>query len=111
MSTELGQRAEGEAAQYLEDLGMKILARNWRNRWCEIDIITRDKSGGFHFVEVKQRKSAAYGSGFEYITKDKMSRLQRAAQVWMGIHYANEPFQIDVISITAGKLEYLENAM
>ncbi len=43
MSTQTGKLAEDEAAEYLSQNGFKIIARNWRNRWCEIDIVAQKK--------------------------------------------------------------------
>jgi putative endonuclease len=111
MSTELGKRAEGEAANYLENIGFKILAQNWRNRYCEIDIVAKSKDGSIHFVEVKQRAMGNYGAGLEYITQNKSKRLKRAAQMYMAIHYGDAAYQIDVISIDGNKLMYLPNAV
>ncbi len=115
MSTQLGQKAEELATQYLQNQGMKILARNWRNRWCEIDVIAVDKPGIIRFVEVKFRHNPAFGSGFEYITYDKAQRLRRAAQAWMQIHYGSQAYQIDVISVMGNlnnpQIEYLSNAV
>ncbi len=115
MSTELGQQAEGAAAHYLEQQGMTIIDHNWRNRWCEIDLVARDRHGCIHFVEVKYRKSSAYGSGFDYITPDKIQRLRKAALMWLADHRPFGDFQVDVISV-AGDLshptfDYLPNAL
>ncbi len=114
MTTQLGQQAEGLAARYLEELGLVIRARNWRNRWCEIDIVAEGKDG-IHFVEVKYRKLPNYGSGFDYITTNKSQRLQRAALMWMASFGGDQPFQIDAISVagslTNPEIEYLPNAV
>ncbi len=115
VSTEVGRQAEAAAADYLEQQGFKILGRNWRNRWCEIDIVAQSGDKTVHFVEVKHRRTDLFGSGFEYVTADKQNRLARAAQVWMAQNGTDRPFQIDVISITGSlahpKIEYLENVI
>ncbi|MBW3538613.1 YraN family protein [Candidatus Parcubacteria bacterium] len=115
MSTELGQRAESLAAQHLESLGMKIVERNWHNRWCEIDIVAVDRDRSVHFVEVKYRRQTSHGSGFDYITRDKANRLRRAAEVWMAYSGRQRDFQIDVIAVAGdlaqAKLDYLPNAV
>lgn len=115
MSTELGRKAEDVAADYLETQGLKIIDRNWRNRWCEIDIVARDRRGGIHFVEVKYRKSSAFGSAFDYITRDKIHRLRQAALMWLSAHRGARDFQIDVMSVEGDlddpKVEYLPNAL
>ena len=115
MSTERGKEAESQAAHYLESLNMTIIAQNWRNRWCEIDIIALDRDRGIHFVEVKYRHSSDFGSGFEYITRDKTNRLRRAAVAWMALQNRDNAFQIDVIAVEGelnnSKIEYLPNAV
>ncbi len=116
MSTELGQKAESIAANFLKnEHHFKIIDQNWRNRWCEIDIIAKDRFNEIHFVEVKYRKTSAYGSGFEYITPDKIQRLQRAALMWIGEHSWTTSFQVDVISVEGDLdhpvIEYLPNAL
>jgi putative endonuclease len=115
VSTEIGRQAEATAADWLRVRGFKILARNWRNRFCEIDIVA-EKAGTIHVVEVKFRKTADFGSGLEYITADKQRRLERAAESWavengrMSDHH-----QVDVVSVTgfgnSQTLEYLPNAL
>jgi uncharacterized protein (TIGR00252 family) len=110
--TATGRLAEAAAAQYLEQLGHTILARNWRNRWCELDLITRSPAG-IHIVEVKYRRRTAWGTGFEYISRDKVLRLRRAAQAWTQAHRYTGPYQIDVISLSGElvqpTLDYLPN--
>ncbi|MSY98262.1 MAG: YraN family protein, partial [Actinobacteria bacterium] len=63
----LGQYGEEVAARYLSGLGMKVIERNWRCEFGEIDIVA---SEGIALVvcEVKTRSSEAFGSPFEAIT-------------------------------------------
>jgi len=98
-TTDLGQRAETAACGYLEGQGYKIIARNWRNRWCELDIVA-EKAGVVHIVEVKYRSNLDYGTGLEYIGHDKLKRLTRAASMFMTSHGRGRPYQIDVIAIS-----------
>jgi len=105
-----GAIAESRAADFLLSQKFKILDRNWKNRWCEIDIVA-EKAGTIHFVEVKFRKTVLYGSGFDYIGSDKQSRLKRAAEMWMLANRRNGDYQIDAISITCNQIDYLENAV
>lgn len=104
MSTSVGMQAEDTAAHYLEKQGLSVLVRNWRSKWSEIDIIACDDQDVIHFVEVKYRRSANYGSGFDYITSDKQRRLRRAAEAWMAFQNLDKAFQIDVVSVV-GMLE------
>lgn len=77
-TTSAGRTAETDAAHYLEQQGYRILDRNWRNRWCELDIVAQ-RAGVVHFVEVKYRANTSYGLPAEYINRDKITRLTRAA--------------------------------
>jgi uncharacterized protein (TIGR00252 family) len=82
MSTEVGRRAEDVAARYLRAKGYRIVAQNWRTRWCEIDLIVT-KQGVVRFVEVKYRSSGAQGFGLEYITRGKLAQMHFAAELWL----------------------------
>lgn len=106
MAYKVGQRAETLAAAYLEERGFQIIDRNWRNRWCEIDLVAR---GGavIHIIEVKFRSNPDYGSGFEYITADKLRRLKLAAEYYMASR--DQPYQIDVVAVSGQNIELIEN--
>jgi Holliday junction resolvase-like predicted endonuclease len=112
--TSTGRLAETAASTHLQASGHIILDRNWRNRWCEIDIVTRH-AGAVHFTEVKYRARPFWGTGFEYITRDKTARLQRAALAWCQAHGYHGPHQIDVASVSGDlaepTIEVLENAL
>jgi uncharacterized protein (TIGR00252 family) len=82
VSTEIGRRAEDEAARYLRAHGYRVLEQNWRTRWCEIDLIAT-KRHVFYFVEVKYRSSTAFGGGLEYITPRKLAQMNFAAEFWL----------------------------
>lgn len=82
MSTEIGRRAEQVAADYLQAKGYEVLARNWRTRWCEIDLIV-SKRRVVYFVEVKYRGNAQQGSGLDYITPRKLEQMHFAAEFWL----------------------------
>lgn len=84
-TTEIGRRAEDAACAYLRARGYQILDRNWRTRWCEIDIVCR-RDGVVSFVEVKYRFSSRWGSGVEYITPQKLRQMRFAAEFWLSRH-------------------------
>jgi putative endonuclease len=116
MSTvEAGRAAEQLAARWLEQHGFRILDRNWRTRWCELDIVAaRDRL--IHIVEVKYRRRTDFGTGFEYITPDKAARLRRAALMWLKAHgQASAAYQIDIMALSGSlkpeNLAYLPNAI
>lgn len=77
----IGLLSEDVAETYLKKQGMKVLARNWRRRACEIDIIS-EKGKTVYFVEVKFRSNVYQGSGLEYITPKKIKQMKFAAELW-----------------------------
>lgn len=77
----IGDKAENKIAEYLENKGHKILARNWKKSQCEIDIVSfYDEK--CYFTEVKYRKSASRGTPLEMITKRKLTKMAFAAKVY-----------------------------
>jgi len=70
------------AAEWLRLNGYLIIDRNWKNRWCEIDIVAR-KDDIVYFVEVRHRKTALWGDGIDSITKKKRAQVEFAASFWM----------------------------
>lgn len=89
-TTSIGRQAENAVVQELIFQGYKILERNWRTRWCEVDIVGK-KDKIIYFVEVKYRTAQSQGSGFDYIGPNKQSQLTFAAQLWV----ANNNWQGD----------------
>jgi uncharacterized protein (TIGR00252 family) len=82
---ESGSVAEDSVAEYLSENGFKILDRNWKTKWCEIDIVAK-KDACVYFVEVKYRSSDSQGSGFDYITAQKLRKMDLAARSWVEIN-------------------------
>ena len=100
----LGQLGEGLAAEYLVSLGYKILGRNIREKFGEIDILVRDKGGVIRFVEVKTI-SAGYAdhSGMEpedNLSRAKLQKMKKMADWYMGSHpeFAGD-YQLDLVAI------------
>lgn len=112
MSTKIGKWAEDLACEYLTGRGYKIKTRNWRTKFCEIDIIA-EQAEITHFIEVKYRKSSAYGAGLDYVTPKKQRQLKLAALAWVGEHGFSGDYRIDVISVDGqtGKVNFIENAI
>ena len=117
-TTELGTWGEIRAAELLCAKGYRILARNFRCRMGEIDIIAV-KDGILAFVEVKLRKNSMYGAPREFVTAAKQRKIRTTACYWLAGHPAAEALQprFDVIEIVAPHgpegqicLEHLENA-
>lgn len=76
-----GAQAEACVADSLEKSGYRIVERNWRTRWCEIDIIA-EKDGVHWCVEVKHRHADTSGSGLDAMTKQKQRQVSWAAVLY-----------------------------
>jgi putative endonuclease len=96
----LGLFGESRVADYRLQQGDEVIERNWRVREGEIDLVTLDKGGTFHFIEVKTRSSLAYGHPFEAISPVKLLRMQRLEMGWLVTHdcFGCE-YSIDIASI------------
>ena len=94
-----GNKGEEIAAVYLVKTGYTLLARNWRFRHWEVDIIA-SKEQFLHFIEVKTRYSLRFGRPEESITRDKMKNLKNAAEEYQYQHPEYKYIQFDVLAIT-----------
>lgn len=106
-TTEQGRQAEDKAAEYLAGLGYKIISRNWRNRFCEIDIIA-SKDGGVYFAEVKYRSNPAQGEGFDYITPKKLKQMTFASDFWCSQNNYEGDRRLLAISVSGDSCENIE---
>ena len=73
-----GDIAEQKVADFLRENGHAILARNWRTKYCEIDIVSQ-KDDVFYFTEVKYRRNTRNSDGLDAITRRKLSKMQLGA--------------------------------
>ena len=109
----LGAAGEAAAVTELERRGYRILARNVRTRMGELDVVARDGQT-LCFVEIKARRSTAFGFPQEAVTRQKQHHVARMAQWYLKAHRltgvsarfdvvavlldpAGRPTQIDVI--------------
>jgi putative endonuclease len=91
-----GARAEALAAQFLVARGLTIVTRNFRARRGEIDLIARD-GDTLVFVEVRLRRSQAFGGAGASITAAKCARLAAAANVYLATLGALPPCRFDAV--------------
>lgn len=79
---ELGRRGEDLAAEFLQRQGLVLLARNWRCRYGELDLVAAE---GRRLVvcEVKTRSGTGFGHPAEAITRRKMSRIRHLTRLWL----------------------------
>ena len=111
---ELGRAGEARAASYLEDLGWEIVARNYRCRGGEVDLVAVD-DGVLAFVEVKTRRGARFGSPLEAVDERKQRRMITAALSFLATRRgAGMVARFDVVGIRwdedAPRLEHVRNA-
>ena len=95
-----GAAAETLAAEFLVRRGVEIIARNYRCRGGEIDLIARDRDM-LVFVEVRLRSNAAFGGAAESITAAKRRRLARAAGYYLATLGREPPCRFDAILLDA----------
>jgi uncharacterized protein (TIGR00252 family) len=99
-TTAVGREAEELVAAYLQKQGHTILALNWRTRWCEIDVVSKDKKC-VYFTEVKYRSSTDWGGGFDYIGPKKLRQMQFAAEFWLAENEWKNESQLEVAEVTS----------
>ena len=108
---ETGLLGESAAESYLrENLGMTCLARRYRTRCGEIDLIMAD-GGTIVFVEVKTRLRAAPGSGLMAVDLKKQRRIARSAVLYlMEKGWLNRSVRFDAAEITASGIIHVPGA-
>ena len=79
---QIGDKGEQAAADWLTARGHEIVARNWRTRYCEIDIVSV-KGKALYFTEVKYRKNDDFGDGLAAITAKKQRQMRFAAELFL----------------------------
>lgn len=102
---QLGAMGEALAVDHLIRMGLRIVARNWRCRYGELDIIARDDATStVVFVEVKTRTGDGYGGLAHAVTPRKVLRLRRLAGLWLaGQDPRCAAIRIDVIGVRVGR--------
>jgi ribonuclease HII len=81
-SKQIGDAAEDEAANHLIRLGHQVIDRNWKTKFCEIDIISYYEDT-IYFTEVKYRKTDKQGGGLAAITDQKQRQMKFAAEYYV----------------------------
>ncbi len=107
----IGTKYEDMAAVYLEQKGMRIVERNFRNRTGEIDLIARDKAF-LVFIEVKYRSTEKTGSPMEAISFSKQRNICKVSDYYRMKHGIGEEcgIRFDVISICGEEITHIPNA-
>jgi putative endonuclease len=106
----LGVAGEDLAAGWYTGRGGEVLARNWRCREGELDLVVRE-GRTIVFVEVKARSSAAFGSPLEAVTAPKRRRIRVLAARWLEEAQVRPgPLRFDVVGVLDGELEVVRGA-
>ena len=111
---EKGKEGEAMASKYLQKKGYKILLRNYRTKYGEIDIVAKRKKL-IVFVEVKLRKGDSFGKGVDAINEYKIKRIRKTAEYYLFNNKIDDKdVRFDVISIdfktNEYKIEHIEGA-
>lgn len=111
----IGARGEQIATDFLKRNGYDIVARNFRTRYGEIDIVAKEKST-IVFVEVKTRSTVHFGTPEEAITRDKQGKLRLMVEYFLSKSNApHENYRIDSIGIIMedgkAKLKHMKNVV
>jgi len=99
---QIGNKGERAAADWLAANGHEIIARNWRTRYCEIDIVS-SKDDTLHFTEVKYRKNDNFGGGLAAITAKKQRQMRFAAELFMAKHPQYEGCDMRMLAIAVDR--------
>ena len=108
-----GDAAENRALAHLLGNGLKLLARNYRTPGRgggEIDLVMREPGGTLVFVEVRQRASNSFGGAAGSVSHFKQRRIIFAARHYLMRLPQQPPCRFDVVSVEAGKIEWLKAA-
>jgi putative endonuclease len=107
---ERGREAERQAAAFLQRHGMRIIVRNWRCRFGEIDLVARDGSTVV-FVEVRARARRSFGGAAESIDHAKRRKLIASASLYLAARRLDAACRFDAVLIEAdGRMRWVRDA-
>lgn len=115
MSDKINTGAKGEnlAAEFLKQKGFEIVARNYRFKRSEIDLIAK-RENWLIFVEVKTRSSREFGHPEEFVTNLKVFQIYQAAEEYIFSTDWHGHVRFDVVSVMMGEtteIEHFEDAI
>jgi putative endonuclease len=108
-----GNKGEDLAAEFFEQRGWDIVARNFRWGKAEIDLIVQ-RGEWLIFVEVKTRSSTEFGHPEDFVDGLKINRIYDAAEEWIFSKDWKGHVRFDIVSVTLGEeplIEHLEDAI
>ena len=102
----MGKAGEEISCIYLEQIGYRIIERNFSCRQGEIDIIAKDKDE-YVFIEVKTRSNINFGRPKEAVNEPKQKHIYKSTKFYLYLHKLNDAFiRFDVIEIYFIKERY-----
>ena len=111
----LGQRGESAAERYLRHKGYRIVARNHRSSVGELDLVAEDGQV-LVFVEVKARRTDAFGGAIHAVHQRKQEKLIKLAAQYLAHHHMKDRLcRFDVVLLqdmeaVAPQIEHIQNA-
>ena len=107
---------ESIARRHLEELGYQLREANYRCRWGEVDLVMQSEDTVV-FVEVRTKRSSAFGTPEESVTAAKRRRLTATAYSYLQEHELDVPFRVDLVAISMSprgvmeRVTHLENVV
>jgi putative endonuclease len=109
-SSAIGCENESKAVEYLKQRGFKIIERNYKSRFGEIDVIAKDGED-LVFIEVKYRTSDSFGHPGEFVDALKQKKIIKSALEFVKFKkYEGKNIRFDVVNIEPDKIEHLKSA-
>ena len=105
----LGFRGEDAAAKYLKERGYKIIKRNYKCPFGEVDIIA-ELGEVLAFIEVKTRTSDKFGAPNEAVGRDRQKRYKNSARYYFTGREPDCTVRFDIIEVTKEGINHIENA-
>jgi putative endonuclease len=107
---DIGKTGEDMAAAYLAEQGYKILCRNYRTKYGELDIVAEHKSD-LVFIEVKLRTNTSFGTPELAVNKSKQNKIIKSALSYIKENNIRDKnVRFDVLSILTDKIELIKDA-
>jgi len=111
---ERGRAGEDATLRAYEACGFRIVARNWRSRIGELDLVL-ERGGLLVFCEVKTRSGSAFGGGYEAVTRTKQRKLRQLGDAFLQtVRPPHARIRFDVASVRLGprgpEVELFEDA-
>ena len=109
----LGKDGESAAVAYLKENGYEILHTNWRQGYCELDIVAKTEDE-LVIVEVKTRSEGSMTNPEDAVTNSKIRNIISAADVYIQFFGIDLPARFDIISVTGKgplfEIDHIEDA-